>query len=192
MMSGVVISGASVTSVRPPRSEVSSSSALVIELAQLRRVVHSLARDVEEGALDVDAEDPGHARLQRAAHRGDGARDDVEVGADQRGQKAGGTEAAMGAADGADRLDARRVVEQHPAAAVHLRVDEARQQQAAAEIAALRAAAARVGRGDDVEDAPVVDQHAAAVREALLAQHAPVHQCDAHQSVSVTLLRFGG
>ena len=50
MISGVVISGASVTSVRPPRSEVSKPERARVELAQLGRIVDALARDVEERA----------------------------------------------------------------------------------------------------------------------------------------------
>ena len=42
--SGVVISGASVTSVRPTPSEVSSAHAGVVQIAELGRVVHALAR----------------------------------------------------------------------------------------------------------------------------------------------------
>ena len=138
MIAGVVISGASVTSVRAPRSEVSSPSALGVELAQLRRVVHALARDAEKGTLDVDAEHARHAGVDGAAHRGDGPRHHVEVVADQGRQEAGGAKAAVRRTDGADRLNGRVIVEQHAAAAVDLHVDETGQQQAATEV---------VGRG---------------------------------------------
>ena len=163
-----------------------------IELAQLRRIVHALARDVEEWPLDVNAEDAGHARGDGGAHRGDGPRDDLEVGADQCWQEGGGAEAAVRGADGADRFDARCVVEEHAAAAVHLQVDEARQQQSAAQIVLLGRPAAGVSRRQHIDDTPLLDEHALAAHEAVRAQHPPVDQCEAHQSVSVTLRRCGG
>ena len=73
---------------------------------------------------------PGTPLRDRLAHRVDGALHHVQIVADQRGQKARRAEAAVRAADGGDALDARIVVEQHAAAAVHLRVDEARDEQA--------------------------------------------------------------
>src|SRR5204863_10153313 len=80
----------------------------------------------------------------------------------------------------------------HAAPAVDLRVDEARQQQLAAEIVPLRAPRAPVRRGDDIEYAAVLDEHAPALREPVLAQHPAVDQGDAHQRVSVTLERCDG
>ena len=44
MISGLVISGASVTRVRPCRSEVSKPDRAVVQLAQLRGIVHAFAR----------------------------------------------------------------------------------------------------------------------------------------------------
>ena len=160
--------------------------------AQLRWIVHALTGDVEERPFDVNAENPRNARRDRAAHRGDGMRDDIEVRADQRRQEAGGAEAAMCGADGADRLHARRIVEQHPATAIHLQVDEARQQQASAEVIGLRRAAARIIGRQHIDDAALLDEHTLAADEGIRAQHSTVQQGDAHQSVSVTLRRWGG
>src|SRR5213082_2289087 len=191
MICGVVTSGASVTSVRPPVSEVRSPSALASRSRSFARS-YALARYVEERALDVNPEHARHAGLEGAAHRGDGARHHVEVGADEGRKESGGAEAAVGAADGADRLDGRGIVEEHAAAAVDLRVDEAGQQQLAAEIAPLRAPRAPVRGGDDIEYAAVLDEHASALREPVLEQHPAVDQGNAHQRVSVTLARCGG
>jgi hypothetical protein len=51
----------------------------------------------------MNAEHTGHTCGDRAPYRRDGARDDVEVGADQRRQEGSRAEAAMRRADGADR-----------------------------------------------------------------------------------------
>ena len=68
MMSGVVRSGASVTSVRPPLSDVSSPMRVFVQPAQLRGVVHALALLVEERPFDVDAEHAGHALFDGGLH----------------------------------------------------------------------------------------------------------------------------
>ncbi len=86
----------------------------------------------------------------------------------------------------------RRVVEEHAAAAIHLQVDESRQQQIAAQVDLGRAAAARMILGNDVENAAALEQHAPAFDERLPAQHPPVVKRNGHQTVSVTFLRFGG
>ena len=85
----------------------------------------------------------------------------------------------MRRADGADRLDGRRVVEQHAAAAVHLRVDEAGQQQLAAEVVRARR---RVPRGSSVRarrrrcEPPSTSTAQTARRGRALVQDAPVDQ----------------
>ncbi len=76
-----------------------------VELAQLGGIVDALALDVEEGALDVDAEHARHACLDSAAGSGDRACDDIEIRADQRRHEAGGAEAAVSAPDLPDGLD---------------------------------------------------------------------------------------
>ena len=121
---GVVRSGASVTSVLPILSEVSNSIAFV-QPAQLRCVVYAAALGVEIGPFDMNAECAGYARSDGLACGRDRAREHVQVVADERGQESDGAEASMCTADLGDRSDARRVVEQHAAAAVDLRVDKA-------------------------------------------------------------------
>ncbi len=66
-----------------------------------------------------------------AAH---GRVDHGQVVADQGRQEARGAIGPMGRADGGDGLDGGGVVEQHPAAAIDLGVDEAGDQQAAVEV----------------------------------------------------------
>ena len=68
MIPGVVISGASVTSVLPFRSEVSRPMALSSSPRSFAESCDTLARDVEIRALDVDAEHAGHAGVHRGAH----------------------------------------------------------------------------------------------------------------------------
>ncbi len=141
----------------------------------------------------MNAEHAGYARVDGGLHGAHRARHHVEIVADQRGQEAGRAEAAVRGADGANGLDARIVVEQHAAAAVHLRVDEARQQQIAAKIAPDGVANARVGVAHDIDDVPALEQHGAALDEAGIEHHAAVDQRGhPHHSVSVTLFRNGG
>src|SRR2546429_9528725 len=111
---------------RPPRSTLFPYTTLFRSLY------------IEERALDVNAENPGHAGLDCALNGGNRARDDVEIRADESWQKTRGAESAVRATDLAYDFDGWRVIEQDTAAAVDLGVDEARQQQVSAEIVALR------------------------------------------------------
>ena len=101
---------------------------VVVRHAELAGVVRPLARRREVRAFEVDAEHARHALRDRLAHRRDRCAHDLDVVADQRRQEPGGAEAPMRGADAADRVDRRRVVEQHAAAAVDLGVDETGQQ----------------------------------------------------------------
>lgn len=152
----------------------------------------ALALDIEERTFDMDPEHARHAGFNGASSRGDGARDDIEVGADQSGHEARRAEAPVSASDLPDHVDTRRVVEQHAAAAIHLRVDESGQEHVAAEVDRGRAVAARMILGNDVENAAAFEQHALPRDERLSAQHPPVVKRNGHQTVSVTFLRLGG
>ena len=163
-----------------------------VELAQLRGVVNATALGVEIGTFDVDAEHARHFRVDRGAHGGDGARDDVQIVADERGQEAGRAEPAMGLADLAYGVDRRHGVEEHAAAAVHLRVEKTREEEMAAEIVALGAGAPRIPRSYDIDDPASIEQHDSIVLEAGVAKDATVDERDRHQTVSVTLRRCGG
>ena len=154
--------------------------------------MHSLTSDIEEGPLDMDAEDTRNTRRDGATHCRDGARDDVEICADQRRQEASGAKVAVGGADGADRIHGRCIVEQHPATTVHLQVDESRQQQSAGEVMGLSCAATHIIGRQHIQDARVLDQHTVAAHEPVSAQHPPVDQCAGLHIVSVTLRKCGG
>jgi hypothetical protein len=95
-------------------------------------------------------------------------------------------------ADGAQRLDRGRVVEEHAAAAVHLRVDETGQQHRAGEVVPLGGLHARVAGGHDRRDAVAFDEDRASLDKPLVGKDARVHECVRHQWVSVTLARCGG
>ena len=70
MISGVVISGASVTSVRPAAKRRQQANARPRRArATCVAVVHALALDVEERPFDVDTEHAGHAGLDSADGR---------------------------------------------------------------------------------------------------------------------------
>ncbi len=140
----------------------------------------------------MDAEHSGHPGGERFAHRADGAAEGRQVAADQGGQEAGGAEAAVRGADRADGRDIGGVVEEGAAAAVHLRVDEAGQQQPALQVMALRAGQPCIGGGHHIQDAAALEQHGVILDEAPAVQDAAIEQRAQHQTVSVTLLRCGG
>ena len=150
-------------------------------------VMRPLARRVQKGALDVDPHHARHARGDRLLGRPHGLVDPLDRVRDQRRQKGGGAEPRVRRPDTSDCLDARIVVEQHPAAAVDLRVDEAGQQPAALEVHG-RARRAR-GRRDD----PATLDVQAVGNPALAGHHPAVRegQAGGHR-VSVTFLRCGG
>ena len=103
-----------------------------IKRAEQRAVVDALARAGEERTFQVDAQDARHALLDRRVHRFQRLAHGFARVGDQGGQQAGGAEGAMRGGDAAQGLHRGIVVEQQPAAAVDLHVDEAGQQQFAA------------------------------------------------------------
>ena len=139
----------------------------------------------------MNAQHAGHAGGDRGLHRTHGDVDDGEVVADQGGKKTGCPEGAVGRADGGDCLDRRGVVEQHAAAAIDLGVDKAGDQQIAAQIMSRRARR-RIACVEYRGDLAVLDHHAFAVEDAGLGQDAAIYKYSQHQTVSVTLLRWGG
>ncbi|MNE66264.1 hypothetical protein D3C80_1618030 [compost metagenome] len=142
----------------------------------------ALARDVEEGAFDVDAQHAGHALKHGLFDGVDGAVDHRQVVADQSRQEAGGAEAPMRGADAGDGLDRGRIVEQDAAAAVDLGVDIAGDQEVAVQIAALslgKGDAQNRGRGHG-DDAAVVHDHGEIVMKGVTDQNTPVVQQGGH------------
>ncbi len=154
--------------------------------------MHAAARRVEEGSLDVNAEDAGHAGVERRLHRSDGAPDGLEIVADQRGHETGGAEAPMGRTDGTDGLGARVIVEQHAAAAVDLHVDEPGQQELSLDVHEVRFPAARITRIDQRLDARSREQQSPPAHDAVTGQDPAVHQGATHHTVSVTLRKCAG
>ncbi len=149
------------------------------------------AARAQEGPLDVDAEQARHALGHGLAGGFDGDFDRGQVVADQGGQEAGGAVSPMRRADAGDGLHRRGVVEQHPAAAVHLDVDEAGQEDGAPKVAL--AGGWRLFRGrPDAHDAVAAQAHGEPVLEPALGHHPAVDQNDVHHTVSVTLRRCGG
>ena len=162
---------------------------LRVERADLLGRMDALAIDVEERALDMDAEHARYARRDRRVHGRHRAADDVEIVADQRGEEAGGAEAAMRGADRGDALHGRRVVEQHAAAAIDLGIDESGDERAV-QPPRLGAGGNRAGR-HHAGDARAVDQDGDIFAERAVDQRACRDQ-RLHQMVSVTLASDGG
>ncbi len=94
------------------------------------RFVDAALHLVDERAFDMDADDPGHALFDRGIDGRERGGDLCGGIADQRGQESGRAEPRMRFADRRDRRDVDLVVEQHPAAAIDLRVDKSGKQPA--------------------------------------------------------------
>ena len=125
----------------------------------------------------MDTPKPGQTVFQGRLDGAGAAFHDRPVVADQGRQQAGGAVAPVGLADGADALDARLVVEQNAAAAVHLNVDEAWRQQAAIEIDPLRPSGRLVDRqhrrhGGALEQRDVAIENPFAVEDPAVGQDA--------------------
>ena len=86
----------------------------------------------------------------------------------------------MRRADRAYGVDARRIVEQHAAAAVHLHIDESGHQHLAVEIQHLCFLQPRIAGADQRLDARALDEHAAAFDEARIRENPGVAQGDRH------------
>ena len=148
--------------------------------------MHAAPVRIEKRSLDMDAEHAWHAAVDRRAHRRDTARDDIEIVADEGGQESRGTEAPVRAADGADGLDRRIVVEQHATTAIDLHVDESRREQLSLQIDHAIDAGELPGAGDGL-DASVANQQRAIVFDARDGQQFSIDERQQHQTVSVTL-----
>jgi hypothetical protein len=135
--------------------------------------VHATAFVAEKRPFDVNAEDAGHTLRDGGTRRENRLFDDVQIVADQRGEKSRRAEAPVSDSDGGDGFDARIVVEQHAAAAVHLAVDESRREQIPFEIDRL-IGADDLARADDRLDAPVAHQQVAAALDAGIGENSSV------------------
>ena len=113
---------------------------------------------------------PGNARPGGPC-RGQGRRGGRWRRRHQRRQQAAGAEGPVGGGDSVHRFAGRGVVEQHPAAAVHLSVHEARRQNTAIDF--LRDGVGRdFGRRHDVDDGLVQDEHRRVVMPAAAVENA--------------------
>src|SRR5207245_1658144 len=111
----------------------------------------------EKRPFDMDPDHSGDAAVDCLIDRGHGAFEDREIVADEGWKQARRPEAPMRRSHCRDGFNRRIVVEQPPAAAVHLDVDKARQQQMARKIDVLGIAGYSLAyRGDP---APL-DDHA--------------------------------
>ena len=155
------------------------------------RVVHAAPRAAEIRTFEMDAQHAGYVvgdgrvdRRERAAHL-------VRTVADERWQKTRRAELSVRRTDCADTVHVGPVVEQHAAAAVDLRVDEAWQQNQSTQVVDFdirRDVACR----DHGLDATVFDEHGDIVVPTLPGKYACIDECRRHHTVSVTLARCGG
>ena len=142
---------------------------------------------VDERAFDMDADHAGNPCADRGVAGVERSGDLFGRIADERGQERGRAEARVRGTDCGDGLHADIVVEQHAAAAIDLRIDEAGQQPATFQIDRSRGSiigvdrrhlALRQGKAGSVQD--IGPDRDAAVGKASL------------HFVRVTLLRNGG
>ena len=160
--------------------------------AELPGVVRALARRRQIRAFQMQTENSRYSLGDRIAGRGDRIAHHLAIVADQGRQQTGGTEAPMRLRDAPQRIDGRRVVEQHAAAAVDLDVDEAGQQRVALQIVPRTRMRRHVRRITDPSDASIGDHHRQAADQSAPGQYAAVDQHAPAHTVSVTLLRCGG
>jgi hypothetical protein len=159
--------------------------------ADVGGIVHAGTARADERPFQVQPEHPPIRPRRRLPRRGEGQPHRLWPVGDQRWQQAGGAEAPMRRGDRQGGLGGRAFVEQHPAAAVHLHIDEAGHQQAAGrQDVDGHVGGPRVRQ--DVADELIGDRHGQPVLEAGVDQYARAAQGEGHQSVSVTLRRCGG
>src|SRR3546814_20763586 len=89
------------------------------------RFVNAALHLVDERTFDMDADDAGHALLDRRIDRGERGGDLRRRVADQRRQEGGGAKARGRGADRRYGIDIDLIVDQYDAAAVDLRADAA-------------------------------------------------------------------
>ena len=161
---------------------------LLVEDADLVRLVDALAFLVQKRPLNVNAQNARNVFCDCGIDRLDARADDAQVIADQSWEEAGCPERPMRGADYPDGLNRRRVIEQHTAAAIHLRIDKSRDQEAAAQVVALEAGR-NVRSVDDRLNPRRVYEYRFVVNEAVVQEYPAVDKRGRHQIVSVTLRR---
>jgi hypothetical protein len=125
----------------------------------------------------MNAEYAGDTAIHGFFHGSQGLPDDIQFIADQGRQHAGGAERAVRFCYGANAFDGRSVVEQHTAAAIDLRIDEARHKVGAGQVndpcTGIRSAAGTLHR----RDAAFPRDDRKIVPEAVPHQHLPIDVC---------------
>ena len=152
--------------------------------------MHALPLRVEVRAFEMNAEDARHLLLHCCTDCSDRFGHVFACVGDKRRQQPRSAVAAVRGGDGPDTGDGRLVVEEHPAAAVHLDVDETRREQAG--YLPGDHAGGQVGILDDGANAALVDDHRLSVMEMRAVENPGAGKGERHQRVSVTFLRCGG
>ena len=171
---------------RPPGAERRQDRQILgLQGPDHRRGMDAAALDIEEGPLDMDAEQPRQTRGQACAHGGDGLGGLGAGVADQGHHESRGAEAPMGGADRGDAIGGRHIVELDSAAAIDLDIDEARRQQAL-EMPAGQHGIHGIGRQHGL-DPPAFDHHRMAAQQ-LLAVEEPFGDEDLGHQLSAPIL----
>ncbi len=176
---------------RPPARLRQPRQHRLVDPREARIVMDALLGGIEMRPLDMQAEHARHAFGQRGLGRRDRGVDDGRMIADQGRQHAGRAEAPVRLRDGAEAVDRRAVVEQDVAAAIDLRVDEARHEPAATEIDP-GPIARKLGQGHPAGDPPGFDQERAAVQFPIGEDQPGADKSGPRHNVRVTLARCGG
>ncbi len=153
---------------------------LVTRYMEIFRVVHTLACWRQIRSFQMDTEQAGHPFCERLLYRQKRSAHYGGIVAEQGRHEAGGAVAAMRGADPADRLDRRRLVEKHPAAAIDLHVDETGQQHRAAEVLLLHALQTRIAAGHQRGDVFAIQHDGKVVLPAVVGEHVGVGKGEGH------------
>ena len=192
MMSGVVISGASVTRVRPPRSEVSSPIAPSSSPRSFAGSWTPLRATLRNGPSMWMPSTPGTpasiaARTASSARATTSRSSLMSVGRNPVVPKRRWASPIARIASTVG--SALKSTPPPPFTCVSRKPGSSRWPPRSWRTARRHA---RVVAGDDVDDPAAVEQHGPALDDAVVAEHAAVDECDRHQTVSVTLRRCGG
>ncbi len=159
-----------------------------IEDPELRGIVGAFPGRGEEWSFDVNAEHARDALPDRRIDRFDRARNDLEIVTEESGQVSRGSAAPM-------RLSYRRyaghrrvVVEENPAAAVHLQVEEARDEVTLQLLA--REIVRAFARREHIEDKAALEDHAAILPKPVRGQNARRMECNRAHRVSIRYNRI--
>ncbi len=103
----------------------------IVHRADQGRVVCALAGESQMRAFQMESDKARNPLIQCSFSGGNGGDIDLDGVGDQRRQQRRGAELGVCGADCLDGFERRGIVEQHPATAVHLQVNKARNQHSA-------------------------------------------------------------